>query len=280
MRIRWPGASGGPHQRWPLEVSSPKRRLPFGDHAEDMHGRHHRDIRHSRDCGLDGHAITVVACRCVGGERPMRTGSPLPEALVQRANGLLAAGGPPLAIERTGVLWRPVCKLRAAYCTVLLVKASFIAPRPIRAWRNVTRHRQRLVCDRAARSLSVSTTSWHRPRLRVDKSRPTCLACPTGSCARRLPRGKRLRRHSPSWPRIHSRPWRRHASRHWEAPGLRPNASASHHGDPKTHPETRRVAARPRTFTDSVTRVPLRLGSSPSPSANPSRAWASAWRNR
>jgi transposase len=138
------------------------------------------EILYSRCCGLDVHAKTVVACLCVEGEKQLRTFSTMTEDLVQLADWLLAAGCTHIAIESTGVYWRPVFNLLEDHFTVLLVnahhikavpgrktdvrdcdwicdllrhgllKASFIPPRHIRELRELTRHRQTLVRDRAA----------------------------------------------------------------------------------------------------------------------------------
>jgi transposase len=138
------------------------------------------EILYSRCCGLDVHAKTVVACLCVEGEKQIRTFSTMTEDLLQLADWLLAAGCTHVAIESTGVYWRPVFNLLEDHFTVLLVnaqhikavpgrktdvrdcdwicdllrhgllKASFIPPRYIRELRELTRHRQSLVRDRAA----------------------------------------------------------------------------------------------------------------------------------
>lgn len=138
------------------------------------------EILYSRCCGLDVHAKTVVACLCVEGEKQIRTFSTMTEDLLQLADWLLTAGCTHVAIESTGVYWRPVFNLLEDHFTVLLVnaqhikavpgrktdvrdcdwicdllrhgllKASFIPPRYIREWRELTRHRQILVRDRAA----------------------------------------------------------------------------------------------------------------------------------
>jgi transposase len=138
------------------------------------------EILYSRCCGLDVHAKTVVACLCVEGEKQIRTFSTMTEDLLQLADWLLTAGCTHVAIESTGVYWRPVFNLLEDHFTVLLVnaqhikavpgrktdvrdcdwicdllrhgllKASFIPPRYIRELRELTRHRQILVRDRAA----------------------------------------------------------------------------------------------------------------------------------
>jgi transposase len=138
------------------------------------------EILYSRCCGLDVHAKTVVACLCVEGEKQIRTFSTMTEDLLQLADWLLTAGCTHVAVESTGVYWRPVFNLLEDHFTVLLVnaqhikavpgrktdvrdcdwicdllrhgllKASFIPPRYIRELRELTRHRQILVRDRAA----------------------------------------------------------------------------------------------------------------------------------
>jgi transposase len=138
------------------------------------------EIMYSRCCGVDVYAKTVVACLCVEGDKQIRTFSTMTEDLLQLADWLLAAGCTHIAIESTGVYWRPVFNLLEDHFAVLLVNAhhikavpgrktdvrdcewicdllrhgllrgSFIPPRPIRELRELTRHRQILVRDRAA----------------------------------------------------------------------------------------------------------------------------------
>jgi transposase len=138
------------------------------------------EILSSRCCGLDVPAKTVVACLCVEGEKQIRTFSTMTVDLLQLADWLLAAGCTHVAMESTGVYWRPVFNRLEDHCTVILVhahhikavpgrktevrdgdwigdvlrhgllKARFIPPRHIRELRELTRHRQTLVRDRAA----------------------------------------------------------------------------------------------------------------------------------
>ena len=138
------------------------------------------EILYARCGGLDVHAKTVVACLCVEGEQQIRTFSTITEDILQLPDWLLAAGCTHIAVERTGVYWRPVVNLLEDHLTVLLVnahhikavpgwktdvrdcdwlgdllrhgllKASFIPPRHIRELRELTRHRPILGRDRAA----------------------------------------------------------------------------------------------------------------------------------
>lgn len=151
------------------------------------------DILYARGCGLDGPATTVVACRCVEGNKEIRTCSTMTADLWPLADWLLAAGCTHVAIERTGVYWRPVFTRLEDHVAVLLVNAhhitavpgrktdvrdgewlgdrrrhgllrgSFIPPRHIRAWRAVTRHRQSLVRDRAAVANRIQQRSDSAP---------------------------------------------------------------------------------------------------------------------
>ena len=137
-------------------------------------------ILYARCCGLEVHAKTVVACLYVEGEPQIRTFSTMTADLLRLADWLLAAGCTHVALERTGVYWRPVFNLLEDHFVVLLVnahpikavpgrktdvrdcdwicdllrhgllKGSFIPPRHLREWRELTRHRQILVRDRAA----------------------------------------------------------------------------------------------------------------------------------
>jgi transposase len=138
------------------------------------------EVIYSRCCGLDVHAKTVVACLCIQGEKQIRTFTTMTEGLLQLSDWLALAGCTHVAIESTGVYWRPVFNILEGNFEVLLVnahhiktvpgrktdvrdcewicdllrhgllKASFIPPRPIRELRELTRHRQTLVRDLAA----------------------------------------------------------------------------------------------------------------------------------
>jgi transposase len=138
------------------------------------------EILYARCCGLDVPAKTVVACLCFEGEKQIRIFSTMTVNLLPLADWLLAAGCTHVAIESTGVYWRPVFNLLEEHLTVILVnahhinavpgrktdvrdgdwigdlwrhgllKASFIPPRHIRELRELTRHRQILGRDRAA----------------------------------------------------------------------------------------------------------------------------------
>jgi transposase len=140
---------------------------------------------YERCCGLDVHSKSVVACLRTPGERrqpqkEVRTfGTTTPE-LLRLADWLLQAGCTHVAMESTGVYWKPVFNLLESVCEVLLVnaahikqvpgrktdvkdaewiaellevgllRASFIPPQPIRELRDVTRYRKTLIQQRAS----------------------------------------------------------------------------------------------------------------------------------
>ena len=59
-------------------------------------------------CGLDVHAKTVVACLVSHGKKEVRTFSTMTDDLLTLLDWLTAAGCTHVAIESTGVYWKPV----------------------------------------------------------------------------------------------------------------------------------------------------------------------------
>jgi transposase len=135
-------------------------------------------------CGLDIHKKTVVACLLTSakGQPPtkeVRTFRTMTAELLLLADWLQAAGCTHVAMESTGVYWRPVYNLLEGSFTLLvvnaqhikavpgrktdvkdaewiaellrhgLVRGSFIPAKPQRQLRELTRHRTTLVQDRA-----------------------------------------------------------------------------------------------------------------------------------
>lgn len=136
-----------------------------------------------RCAGLDVHQKTVVACRIIpdgaGGERQeVRTFGTTTAALLDLAEWLAAGGVTHVAMESTGVYWKPVYNLLEGQFTLLVVNAqhlkmvpgrktdvrdaqwiaellrhgllrsSFIPSAEQRQWRDLTRHRATLVAER------------------------------------------------------------------------------------------------------------------------------------
>lgn len=131
-------------------------------------------------CGLDVHAQTVVACLLKDGRKTTRTFSTMTGQLLLLADWLVAEECQQVAIESTGVYWRPIFNILEGVIPVMLVNArhvkavpgrktdvrdcewlgdllrhgllkpSFIPPPEIRELRELTRYRQTLVKDKAS----------------------------------------------------------------------------------------------------------------------------------
>lgn len=141
-------------------------------------------VIHERCCGLDVHKKTVVACILItltSGEvqRHIRTFSTMTAGLLALSDWLESLAVTVIAMESTGIYWRPVFNLLEEGRTVILVnaqhmkaipgrktdvkdsewladllrhgllKASFIPPAPTRELRDLTRYRKSLVQERA-----------------------------------------------------------------------------------------------------------------------------------
>ncbi len=131
-------------------------------------------------CGIDIHAKTAVACLIKQGQRQTRTFSTMTDDLLRLCDWLTAEGCTHVAIESTGVYWKPVFNILEGPLSVILVnardvkavpgrktdvrdcewladllrhgllKASFIPPLEIREVRELTRYRQTLVKEHTA----------------------------------------------------------------------------------------------------------------------------------
>jgi transposase len=131
-------------------------------------------------CGLDIHAKTVVACLIKDGKRQTRTFSTMTDDLLALCDWLTESGCTHVAVESTGIYWKPIFNLLEGLLEVVLVnarhakavpgrktdvrdcewladllrhgllKASFIPPPEIRELRELTRYRQTLVKEQTA----------------------------------------------------------------------------------------------------------------------------------
>lgn len=193
------------------------------------------DVVYPRCCGLDIHKRTVTAC--VLGPGPgaepvaeLRTYETMTDGLLALGDWLLACGVTHIAMESTGVYWKPLWNLFEAHFTLLLVNAahvkvvpgrkrdvgdaqwlasllrhgllqpSFVPDRPLRELRELTRYRSSLVRERSAevnrvqKTLEGRTSSW--PVWSV-----TCWGC----------------RHERSWPSWSAERTTRRCWRSWRA---------------------------------------------------------------
>jgi transposase len=80
--------------------------------------------------GLDVHVKTVVACLIKEGKRTTRTYSTMTDDLLALLDWLVAEGCTHVAIESTGVYWRPVFNLLEGHLEVILVNARHIKAVP------------------------------------------------------------------------------------------------------------------------------------------------------
>ena len=140
------------------------------------------DVLYPRCCGIDVHKASVVAClRIQEGRRAridVRTFGTTTGELLQLHAWLVESGCTHVAIESTGVYWKPVFNLLEGSVEVVLanpfhikavpgrktdvkdgewladllahglIRASFIPPTEIRVLRDLTRHRKSLIRDR------------------------------------------------------------------------------------------------------------------------------------
>jgi transposase len=142
------------------------------------------DVIYPRCCGLDIHKKTVVACLIMSEEgqppiKTLRSFGTMTTDLLALADWLHTAGCPHVAMESTGVYWRPIDNLLEGLFTLLMVNAqhmqavpgrktdvkdaewmaellrhgrlrgSFMPAKPPRQLRELTRHRTTLVQERA-----------------------------------------------------------------------------------------------------------------------------------
>jgi transposase len=143
------------------------------------------DVLHERCCGLDLHKKSVTACRLTPGAngrivKEVRTVGTMTADLLALGDWLEEGGITHVAMESTGVYWKPVWNLFEERFTLLLVNAahvkvvpgrkrdvgdaewlaellrhgllapSFVPDRPARELRELTRYRSSLVRERTA----------------------------------------------------------------------------------------------------------------------------------
>lgn len=143
------------------------------------------DVLYERCCGLDLHKRSVTACRLTPGAdgqpvRETRTFATMTADLLALGDWLEAGGVTHVAMESTGVYWKPIWNLFEERFTLLLVNAahvkvvpgrkrdvgdaewlanllqhgllsgSFVPERPARELRELTRYRSSVVRERSA----------------------------------------------------------------------------------------------------------------------------------
>src|SRR2546429_9495509 len=138
-----------------------------------------------RGCGLDVHQATVVACLLIVRkdgkvQKQMRTFGTTTQELLSLRQWLLSEGCTQVAMESTGVYWKPVYTILEGALEIVvanaqhvkkvpgrktdvkdaewiadllchgLLRSSFVPPKPIRELRDLTRYRRKLVESQAA----------------------------------------------------------------------------------------------------------------------------------
>jgi transposase len=140
-------------------------------------------VVYHRCCGLDIHKKLIVACLLIwtaeGVQKEIRTFSTMLQDLFHLRDWLVASGCQVVAMESTGVFWKPIWNVLEEELELLLVnaqhlkavpgrktdvkdaqwiaellqhgllRASFVPPRPQRELRELTRYRSKLVEERA-----------------------------------------------------------------------------------------------------------------------------------
>jgi transposase len=172
-------------------------------------------IIHPCCCGVNVHTKTVVACLIKHGKKQVRTCSTMTDDLLAMSDWLVAQGCTHIAIESTGVYWKPVFNLLEGVLEVILVnarhvkavpgrktdvrdcewladllrhgllKASFIPPLYIREIRELTRYRQTLVKEQTAVANRVQKLI-ESANTRVRRSSDGCarrVRTPDAACA-------------------------------------------------------------------------------------------------
>ena len=92
-------------------------------------GENAMDVIYERCAGLDVHKKTVVACRMVPGEEGLwqaetRTFQTMTVDLLALADWLRAAAVTHVAMESTGVYWKPIFNILESDFEILLVNAN------------------------------------------------------------------------------------------------------------------------------------------------------------
>jgi len=142
-------------------------------------------VLYDKCAGMDVHKKSVTVCLSTPGPRrqhhkEVRSYGTTTHSLVEMLDWLMGMGCSHVAIESTGVYWKPVYHILEGVCQVLLVnpqhvkavpgrktdvsdaewladllqhgllKGSFIPPQPIRELRELTRYRKALIRERSA----------------------------------------------------------------------------------------------------------------------------------
>ncbi len=88
------------------------------------------EVIYERCCGLDIHKKSVTACVLVPGRKEIRSFGTMTEDLLQLSDWLIEQGVTHVAMESTGVYWKPIWNLLEGSFELLLVNAQHIKAVP------------------------------------------------------------------------------------------------------------------------------------------------------
>src|SRR6202142_3284790 len=88
------------------------------------------EVIYTHCCGLDVHKQKVVACALTSSGKEMRTFSAMTEDLLQMRDWLQSKGTTHIAMESTGVYWKPIYNLLEGQFELLVVNPQHIKAVP------------------------------------------------------------------------------------------------------------------------------------------------------
>ena len=213
------------------------------------------DVIVQRPAALDVHKERLTACVRVPGPdgtraEEVREFKTTVGGLLVLHDWLMAHGVTQVAMEATGVYWKPVwavledsfelvlvnarhvknlpgrktdVKDAEWLCQLLeagLLRASFVPPKPIRALRQLTRYRKAQIKERQREANRLHKT-WRTPGSSSTASRATSSVSRVGRCLTRSARAPPTLRCSPTLRRADCEPRSRRCARRWRVASSR-----------------------------------------------------------
>src|SRR5215217_7058353 len=196
-RLRfWHRESGGrqagePTAHRTVATSTPSRiseqGAPTDDSNQSIRGETEMERVLERCCALDVHKRQVTACVHVPDQQGRRSElraefQTMTSELLALRDWLQGLGVTHVAMEATGVYWKPVYYLLEDDFELWLVRASFVPPKPIRELRDLP-----AIASRSSGSARVRPTACRScsrtPTSSSPRSRPARSASPAGRCS-------------------------------------------------------------------------------------------------
>jgi transposase len=193
------------------------------------------ELIYANVAGLDVHLKTIaVAVRCRQQQskvhEEVRTFGTMTRDILELSDWLAGLGVTHVAMESTGVLWKPIWNILEGRFTLLLVnprdvkqvpgrksdvrdcqwlaqllqcgllRSSFVPPRPLRELRDLTRHRAQL-SDEHTRVANRVHKTLEDANIKLGAVATDVLGKSGRAMLRALLRGSGIRSDWPSWPR-------------------------------------------------------------------------------